>query len=129
MKRILKVILTSFAIFSLVACGDDEKPIESSSSKQEGQSSILPYTETIKEETTYLVTFLNYDDSLLQELYVAEGNEAIYSGETPIKPEDDEFTYEFAGWDQDLSKITSDLTTRATYTPVAKENWSSIIWF
>ena len=93
---------------------------EPSSSSEE--SSIL-------EGTYYHVTFINYDDSVLYEVDVLEGTEAIYSGETPIKPEDDEFVYEFKGWDQDLTNIQAEMTTKAEYSYTAKENWGSIIWF
>lgn len=84
---------------------------------------------SIPEETYYHVTFLNYDETLLYEVDVLEGTEAIYQGETPIKPEDDEFVYEFKGWDQDLTNIQAEMTTKAEYSYTAKENWGSIIWF
>ena len=93
-----------------------------SSSESSSESSIL-------EGTYYHVTFVNYDDSVLYEVDVLEGSEAIYSGETPIKPEDDEFTYEFKGWDQDLTNIQAEMTTKAEYSYTPKENWGSIIWF
>lgn len=94
----------------------------------------------ISEETTYIatylatlivyyhVTFLNYDDSVLYEADVREGRQAIYGGETPTKPEDDEFTYEFEGWDKDLSSINSNVTTKAKFKYIAKEPWGPIIF-
>lgn len=106
----------------------------SSSSEEISSSDISSYSESssessIPEGTYYHVTFVNYDDSVLYEVDVLEGSEAIYSGETPIKPEDDEFTYEFKGWDQDLTNIQAEMTTKAEYSYTAKENWGSIIWF
>ena len=77
----------------------------------------------------YTVTFLNYDGTQLQEIQVLEGEEAVYSGTTPTKEEDDEFTYEFEGWDKDLTNIQSNVTTKATYKYIAKENWGPITWF
>ena len=77
----------------------------------------------------YHVTFINYDESVLYEADVVKGSEATYSGETPTKEEDDEFTYEFDGWDKDLTNIQSDTTFIAQYKAVAKENWGPIIWF
>ena len=102
---------------------------EEASSSEAPSSSESSSESSIPEETYYHVTFLNYDDSLLYEVDVLEGTEAIYGGETPIKPEDDEFTYEFKGWDQDLTNIQAEMTTKAQYTYIAKENWGSIIWF
>ena len=108
-----------------------EEPSSSvvSSSSDEPSSSSDEPSSSIPEETYYHVTFLNYDETLLYEVDVLEGTEAIYQGETPIKPEDDEFTYEFNGWDKDLTNIQSEMTAVAQYSYTAKENWGSIIWF
>ena len=56
---------------------------------------------------------------------------AYFSGKIPTKEEDDEFTYEFQGWDKEdeLLAVSSDITTRAVYKATAKENWGPIIWF
>ena len=100
-----------------------------------------PAISAISKDTTYVaeftstplpvyhVTFVNYDDSVLYEVDVIKKQAAVYSGETPTKPEDDEFTYEFDGWDQDLSHIFSDVTAKAKYKCKAKEGWGPIIWF
>ena len=100
-------------------------PVSSASSSSEEPSSSVPTP------TYYHVVFQNYNETVLLEIDVLEGNEAVYSGETPTKPEDDEFTYEFEKWDQEdnLKVVTSDVTTKAVFTPTAKENWGPIIWF
>ena len=102
---------------------------ETSSSSEASSSSESSSESSIPEGTYYHVTFINYDDSVLYEVDVLEGTEAIYSGETPIKPEDDEFVYEFVGGDQDLTNIQAEMTTKAEYSYTDKENWGSIIWF
>ena len=100
-------------------------PVSSASSTSEEPSSSVPTP------TYYHVVFQNYDETVLLEIDVLEGNEAVYSGETPTKPEDDEFTYEFEKWDQEdnLKAVTSDVTTKAVFKATAKENWGPIIWF
>ena len=100
-------------------------PISSApvSSSSEQPSSSTPV------EVYYHVTFVNYDETLLYEVDVLEGTEAIYQGEEPTKPEDKEFTYEFEGWDKDLSSITSDLITKAVFKQIDKINYGPIIWF
>lgn len=74
------------------------------------------------------VTFVNYDDSVLYETDVVEGRAVTYKGETPTKPEDDEFKYEFEGWDQNLSPIMTDVTIKAKYKEIAKVPWGPIEW-
>ena len=62
---------------------------------------------------------------------VYEGREARYSGKTPtreVEEETDDFYYEFAGWDKDISCITSELTTKATFNKVATVDWSPVDW-
>ena len=84
-------------------------------------------------EVYYHITFVNddKDETVLLEIDVLEGSEAQYSGETPTKEEDDEFKYEFLGWDkeEDLKAVSSNVTTKAVYNAIAKENWGPIIWF
>lgn len=101
----------------------------SSSSSSNASSSSSSSSSSSNQDVYYTVTFLNYNDVLLQEVSVKEGEDAHYSGQTPTREEDDEFTYEFEGWDKDLGNITSNLTTKATYKYVSKENWGPIHWF
>ena len=108
-----------------------EEPSSSSvisSSSDDPSSSSEEPSSSIPEETYYHVTFLNYDETLLYEVDVLEGTEAIYQGETPTRPDQDGFRFTFYGWDQDLSSITCDLITKATYVS-SDEGWSPIIWF
>ena len=74
------------------------------------------------------VTFVNYDDSVLYETDVVEGRAAIYKGETPTQPDDDEFRYEFDGWDKDFSSILSDVIVKAKFKEIAKVPWGPIDW-
>ena len=150
MKKNLTILLSSFVLVALISCNNvkpsshsknsNDPSIEDSSiivtssdvsitSSVEQSSSKDESTTSVEEETYYHVTFVNYDDSVLYEVDVLEGSAATYSGVDPVKEEDDEFTYEFIGWDIDLSSITSDITAKAQYNPVAKENWGPIIWF
>ena len=79
--------------------------------------------------TYYHVKFVNYDDSLLYEVDVLEGNAATYVGETPTREGTDTVTYTFKGWDKDYSSVTSDLTVVATYYSVSGDTetgWSPI---
>ena len=93
-------------------------PVSSSSEQPSSSTPVGVY---------YHVTFVNYDETLLYEVDVLEGTEAVYQGEEPTKPEDDDYTYTFKGWDKDLTSITSDTTAKAEFE--SKSKWSQIIWF
>ena len=73
----------------------------------------IPLGETVD---TFTVTFVNYDDTVLFVDEVNEGATAVYEGETPTRPDDDEYTYTFSGWDKTLTNVQSSFTTKATYT-------------
>ena len=114
MRKGIRILLSSIALFSLIGCTNDESVSET--------------------KPQYKVTFLNYDDTFLYETMVFEGSKAYYSGELPKREVETEegvesdFEYVFTGWDQDLSAIYSDITTKATFEFGPKENWSPIYW-
>ena len=140
MKKVLKIVLSSCALFALISCTNEKISSEQGKTSEPFSSSeiVLPSSSSSEEssssssqpiEVYYHVTFLNYDETILYEVDVLEGNEAVYEGEAPTKPEDDEFTYEFEGWDKDLTNIQANMTTVAQYKSVGKEGWGPIIWF
>ena len=51
----------------------------------------------VQEPTYYTIRFLNWDGSVLQSSQVAQGSMPSYTGATPTKPEDDNYTYTFSG--------------------------------
>ena len=64
----------------------------------------------------YVVTFVNEDGKVLQTGEVEYGTMPSYNGETPVKAATVEYTYTFAGWDQELARVQGDVTYTATYT-------------
>lgn len=144
MKKTIGLAFSFIALISIAACQMREPTSvkkEPTTSFQESEpssfyeeessepviSSIEPST-SIPVDVYYHVVFQNYDETILEEIDVLEGKEASYSGEDPTREEDDEFTYEFIGWDQDLKSITSDVTAIAQYKATAKQNWGPINW-
>ena len=72
---------------------------------------------------TYTITFLNYDGSELQVLTdVKEGTIPSYTGATPTRPSDSEYTYTFSGWTPEIVAATANATYTTTYdaTPISE---------
>ena len=146
--KVLKVLFSTFALLALVSCASNTDSFSSSqggnpsssadtssvepstsSTNSSSSSSSNPSSSSAHQDVYYTVTFLNYDETPLQEVRVLEGEEAHYTGATPTREEDDEFKYEFDGWDRDLKNIQSNVITKAKYKYIAKENWGPVHWF
>ena len=63
---------------------------------------------------SYTITFKN-GDQVLQSGSVAYGETPVYTGATPTKAKDDQYTYTFAGWDSDIVAVTGEKTYNATF--------------
>ena len=74
------------------------------------------YTSTVRQ---YTVTFKNEDGTTIDSRKWDYGT--MPTCEEPTKPEDERYTYTFAGWDKDVVTVTGDATYTATYEAVLKE--------
>ena len=72
------------------------------------------YTPTYIE---YTIIFQNYDGTELSQTTYHYGDEVV-APETPAKPADNTYTYEFAGWDKEIVACAGNATYTATYNPV-----------
>lgn len=70
---------------------------------------------------SYTVAFDNWDGSNLQTSSVTEGEIPKYTGETPTRAEDEEYTYTFSGWTPEVVTVTGDATYTATYTSILRK--------
>jgi hypothetical protein len=66
----------------------------------------------------YNVTWINYDSSVLATSLIEYGNIPSYTGTTPTKPADANFTYTFASWSPTITSVVADITYQATYSSI-----------
>ena len=74
----------------------------------------------------YTVKFLNYDGTPLQTSEVEYGSTPVYSGSTPIKIDDKQYDYTFAGWFPTVESVTKDAVYTATFTESIKKY--TVVW-
>ncbi len=95
-------------IGGLVAFGENEVAI----SYEDYSKSNMP---TFKVYGKATVKFVDYDGTIISEEQYNE-NETVREPETPVKPSDNTYIYEFKGWDKQVTTVSGDVTYTATYT-------------
>ena len=70
--------------------------------------------------SSFTISFVNWDGSNLQTTSVTEGEMPQYTGSTPTRPDDEEYTYTFSGWTPAIVAATEDATYTANYTATPK---------
>ena len=77
------------------------------------------YTESINK---YTVIWENWDRTVLQkDEGVGYGTIPRYTGSTPTKAGDTQYSYTFSGWTPEVSSVTREITYTATYTETVNE--------
>lgn len=64
---------------------------------------------------TYSVVFYDGDGSIMKTQVVNSGSAATAPTSTPKKAQDNEYTYEFTGWDKSFSKVKSHLEVKPVF--------------
>lgn len=90
------------------------EPITSVTSDETGNKAFwAKWTDNAPSE--YIVTFLNYDNTILQSENVAVGKKPSYHGEEPTKASDDKYSYTFIGWDKEFVEVAEMVTYTAQF--------------
>ena len=63
----------------------------------------------------HVVTYKNYDGTILYTDYVPNGYDSEFIGELPYRPYADGKGYVFNGWDKDVSQVSEDIETTAVF--------------
>jgi uncharacterized repeat protein (TIGR02543 family) len=87
---------------------------------------------TVKAQYTinqYTVRFLNWDGTVLQSSEWEYNSTPVYGGETPVRAEDEENTYAFAGWDKEIAAVTADADYTAVFTATAKAVYFTVTYY
>ena len=78
---------------------------------------------------TYNITWIDWDESVLQTSVVEEGSVPRFNGPLPVREPDAEYTYSFSGWSPEPVAAFADATYAATFdrTPVVAKTYT-ITW-
>ena len=106
-------LLLSGAITSCY--GNDDEPIEEEKKQEEKPKE----TEEVKQ---YVITWKDYDGTILATSTVKEGVKPTYPKTTPTREADDDYTYEFANWYPSIVEAKENTTYTASYNSTAIES-------
>lgn len=79
------------------------------------------HAEYSSDTRTLIVSFVNYDGSLLYSTEVEYGGNAVYGGPLPTRPSEGRNAFSFYGWSGSLENITGNVELRALYEKVDRE--------
>ena len=87
----------------------------------------ITYTAVFEETVNqYTITWKNWDDTVLKTEQVSYGTTPVYSGDTPAKEGDAQYSYAFTGWTPEITAVTGN----AEYTAQFQEsvNTYTVTW-
>ncbi|MBE5737387.1 MAG: M4 family metallopeptidase [Clostridiales bacterium] len=81
---------------------------------------VLTDSTLLTEDDFHTVTFVDYDDSVIAEYSVFDGESLTKQPQAPTREEDVQYTYEFTGWDKEVTTVTEDIVVKAIYQSTLK---------
>ena len=91
-------------------------------------SSDITYTAQYSSDNSYIVTWVNWDGSVLETDTVNAGITPTYSGATPEKESVEGKDYQFVGWSPKVAPVYSDITYTAQYTMLNSYTVTWVNW-
>ncbi|MBQ8209990.1 MAG: InlB B-repeat-containing protein [Clostridia bacterium] len=80
------------------------------------------YAIFVSSDAEFTITWVNYDGAVLEtDENVKYGTDPVYNGDTPVRAEDAQYVYTFAGWTPEVTTATAAVTYTATYTTETKK--------
>lgn len=75
-------------------------------------------------ETLYVITWCNYDKSVLSVENYKKDEMPVYKGQTPKREKTTEYGYNFIGWDKEIHRVDKDETYIAIFEeiPISEYN-------
>ena len=87
----------------------------------------ITYTAQFSSEKRYMVTWKNWDGTILElDQGLSYGEMPSYDGLTPTKPGESRLSFTFTGWTPEVTPVDSDVTYWANFT--SAENTYTVTW-
>lgn len=124
MKRLKKGLVVASCLLLLFGCSKKNQKdkttknsttINQTTTNQKTTNRTTTKKVTTKQAVYYDVTFVDYNETVLLETKVKEGEVPTFTLTNPTRSKDSDYYYEFSGWSPELSAVTSNTTYIAQY--------------
>ncbi|OPZ36844.1 MAG: hypothetical protein BWY98_00307 [Tenericutes bacterium ADurb.BinA155] len=115
--------------FSSASTGSSSTSSSNATSNSTGTSSSFPVSSSSSESSSsssapaqsYLITFANYDGSVLEAKEWLAGSTPSYSGSTPSRSSDAQHNYSFKGWSPKIVPVSAPAKYTAIFDPALNQ--------
>ena len=118
----LSLLVIGLSVSLTVVVVNKNKPSSDTPSVNPPSSDVTPTTSntpttgtTTKEVSYFTIQFIDYDDTVLDEVSVKEGEIPSYTKELPTRSSENNSIYRFVGWTPELVKANANAVYRANY--------------
>ena len=118
MKKTSKLLFFALTIPLVTGCTGLLPKAHSSNNDYENDSN---FGESLPVDKTYVISWLNWDGSYLDEAEYVEGEWPEYHGAMPSRPSENGINYEFIGWQPEITQVLENKSYIAQYNAIAPE--------